>query len=264
MSCWQRHMSWSVRKEIQNKDEAKRKDRMGQKMKIATWNIERLKHGNRIDEIQNCCEKIGADILVLTETDSGVKLDFPYCHESLPPVGEEIYYKPTERRVSVYTRYPCIRQHETFDPCTALCVELETELGSLVVYGTVIGRYGNRTPSFLHDLRKQCEDIQKLSQLNCQMCFCGDFNCSFSDNYYFTKAGRTLLLDIFQQHNMSILTEEIPECVDHIAVSDAFFHPKDVQISEWNSKKALSDHKGVCVRFNGTQKNDKRGTQNES
>lgn len=233
-------------------------------MKIATWNIERLKHRNRIDEIQNCCEKIGADLFVLTETDSRVKLDFPYCYETFPPVSEEIHYNPTERRVSIYTRYPCIRQHETFDSCTSLCVELATELGPLMVYGTVIGIYGNRTPSFLHDLRKQCEDIRKLTQLNRQMCFCGDFNCSFSDNYYYTKAGRTLLLDVFKQHDMSILTEDIPECIDHIAVSDAFFHPHNIQFSEWNSDKSLSDHKGVCVRFNGTQIIEKRGTQNES
>ena len=38
-------------------------------MKIATWNVERLKHKRSLNEIISVCEQIQADILVLTETD---------------------------------------------------------------------------------------------------------------------------------------------------------------------------------------------------
>ena len=38
-------------------------------MKIATWNVERLKHKKQLDQIQGLCNSIKADILVLTETD---------------------------------------------------------------------------------------------------------------------------------------------------------------------------------------------------
>lgn len=38
-------------------------------MKIATWNVERLRHKKQLDQIQGLCDGIHADILVLTETD---------------------------------------------------------------------------------------------------------------------------------------------------------------------------------------------------
>ncbi len=43
-------------------------------MKIATWNIERLKVKSKLDDITALCEKADADILVLTEADERVKL----------------------------------------------------------------------------------------------------------------------------------------------------------------------------------------------
>ena len=49
-------------------------------MRIATWNIERLKHKANIDRVYEEIENAAADILVLTETDSMVigwlSLDF--------------------------------------------------------------------------------------------------------------------------------------------------------------------------------------------
>ena len=41
-------------------------------MKIATWNVERLKKKKYLPEIISEIEKINADILVLTETDSQI------------------------------------------------------------------------------------------------------------------------------------------------------------------------------------------------
>ena len=38
-------------------------------MRIATWNVERLKHKNELERITECCIRESADILVLTETD---------------------------------------------------------------------------------------------------------------------------------------------------------------------------------------------------
>ncbi len=43
-------------------------------MKIATWNVERLKHSSKLEEIISKIEELEADILVLTETDSRIKL----------------------------------------------------------------------------------------------------------------------------------------------------------------------------------------------
>ena len=106
-------------------------------MKIATWNVERLKHQKSLARITAACERVRADILVLTETDSRIRPDYRYCFSTptppdigLPGYEEPLHYRPTEHRVSLFTNYKCIRQHPTFDRHTALCVELETEMGA--------------------------------------------------------------------------------------------------------------------------------------
>lgn len=109
-------------------------------MKIAAWNIERLKHRRELDKILSICEQIQADILVLTETDKQIRPNYQYEFHTQPPVEvSPQYYKSTENRVSVFTNYKCIRQHLTYDKYTSLCVELETEKGNLLVYGTILG-----------------------------------------------------------------------------------------------------------------------------
>ena len=145
---------------------------------------------------------------MLTETDHRVRLDYPYSFHT-PPLTDlqPVFYNPTENRVSIYTNYPCIRQHKTCDEYTALCVELETPKGRLLVYGTIIGIYGNRHPSFQQSLTQQLDDIKRLSAGGTPVCICGDFNCSFSDGYYFTKQSRETLLRTFSDYDIELLTK---------------------------------------------------------
>ena len=219
-------------------------------MRIATWNIERLKHKKSLEQILLACEQTQADILVLTETDHRVRLDYPYSFHSPPLTGiQPTFYSPTENRVSIYTNYPCVRQHKTYDEYTTLCVELETEKGRLLVYGTIIGIYGNRRPSFQQSLVQQLNDIKQLSDSGIPLCICGDFNCSFSDGYYFTKQGRETLLRTFSDYDIELLTKNEAKCIDHIAVSKRFISNSGIQIAEWNQDKLLSDHKGIAVCF---------------
>lgn len=218
-------------------------------MRIATWNIERLKHKSELDEILLECLQINADILVLTETDVRVKPDYRSAIQT--PLLCEIapdHYRPTENRVSVFTKYRCLRQFPTYDKYTALCAELETEKGCLLVYGTIIGIYGNRNKNFKADLSEQIKDLRQFAPGH-DLCICGDFNLSFSDNYYYTKAGRSDINDCFSQIGVSILTAEAPCCIDHIALSDSFLSGKNVTVAEWNSEKTLLDHKGIVVEF---------------
>jgi len=51
-------------------------------MRIATWNIERLKHKKSIQDIVFECESRKADILVLTETDSQVMPKYNSCFQT--------------------------------------------------------------------------------------------------------------------------------------------------------------------------------------
>lgn len=219
-------------------------------MKIATWNVERLKHKSRIQEIFSVCERIGADILVLTETDSRLRPGYQYCFQTLPLKGTEpVVYGETENRVSIFTNYKCVQQHATFDEYTAICVELETEMGNLLVYGTIIGVCGNRHPTFQRDLLRQMSDITALSADGHSLCVCGDFNCTFSDNYYYTKRGREIILKSFVENRIELLTRDRSECIDHIAITSDFLQPSTIQIEEWNYDKTLSDHKGIAVMF---------------
>lgn len=224
-------------------------------MKIATWNTERLKHRKSLSEIISACERTQADILVLTETDQRICPNYKYRFQTptppdvkLPSCDRPLRYEPTEHRVAIFTNYEPVRQHAIFDKYTALCVELETEKGNLLVYGTIIGILGNRHPSFREELRKQLDDYQRLSAVG-SLCVCGDFNCSFGDNYYFTKDGRELLLRSFAENQMEPLTAGVPSCIDHIAVSKPLIVNDKIKIEEWNPDKTLSDHKGIAVGF---------------
>lgn len=93
------------------------------------------------------------------------------------------------------------------------------------------------------------EDIDRLAKLTDGFCFCGDYNCSFADNYYFTKAGRSTILNKLKENNLSLLTKARAECIDHIAITKAFIMDASIQIEEWNYERTLSDHKGIVVTF---------------
>ena len=232
-------------------------------MKIATWNVERLKHRSSLDKIISALDDVQADILVLTETDERIELDYRYSfhtpklHDA--PAGYRMprrykgytvadVYEATENRVSIYTNYPCVKRYETYDKYTALCIELETEAGNLLVYGTIIGIIGNRDESFQQDLLLQVADFERLSKMG-NICICGDFNCSFADNYYFTNFGRDTLMASFARNKISLLTQNKMECIDHIAVSQNFIGDGNVTVAEWNFDKSLSDHKGIVAEI---------------
>ena len=217
-------------------------------MTIATWNVERLKHG--ADKIAEACKAINADILVLTETDE--RLELPYSHCFTTERDKMQLYRETERRVIVYTNYPEIKRYSTYDSTRSLCVGLDTEYGKLLVYGIVIGPFGNRHPSFLEDARSQAKDFELVAQAGMNLCYIGDFNCSFSDNYYFTGKGREVILDTLNKNGLRLVMAEQPECVDHIALTAGMTDGTEMLIEEWNQDKQLSDHKGILVKLSSS------------
>ena len=220
-------------------------------MRIASWNVERLKHRRDLNEIRSLCSMAATDILVLTETDERLRPDYKYCFQttSLKGVIVPTQYADAENRVSIYTNYECVQIHSAYDEATAVCVELDTEYGNLLVYGTIIGIKGNRDPNYKEDLSRQLADIKQFRSAEHMVCMAGDFNCSFSDGYYFTKAGRSAMLEAFAENNIEILTMGLPETIDHIAISADFITGKNIRLWEWNEDKQLSDHKGVAVEI---------------
>ena len=219
-------------------------------MKIGTWNIERLKHFKKIKEITVILENLDLDILVLTEYDKRIvpkNYKFKISTTSLEEFNSD-YYRETEMRVRIYSKYEIVKQIETYDKYTSCCAELKTECGNLLVYGTIIGIFGNRNKNFKEDLPKQIEDFRKLSK-NLNLCIIGDYNISFSDNYYFTNWGRNELNKCFAENEINNLTQNLSETIDHIAISKKFCKDSRIETSEWNVEKELSDHKGISINI---------------
>lgn len=217
-------------------------------MKIATWNVERLKKKKYLREILSEIEKINASVLILTETDSQILPEnYPYKIETKPLVLVNPLAKNTENRVSIFSKFPIVETFETYDNFTSCSAEIETPFGKLVIYGTIVGILGNRNEQFIPDLKSQMNDLQNLSEKN--ICFLGDFNCSFSDNYYFTNEGRNLFNENFKTLNLKNITAEIPENIDHIVMSEKFIERFKIKISEFNLDKKLSDHKGIIAEL---------------
>lgn len=220
-------------------------------MKIATWNIERMARSP--SKFKAACEQVQADILVLTETDDRVRPEYRYSFFSPTPPDIQgtrfgtIRYAPTEHRVAIFTNYEPIRQHPTADSYTSLCVELATERGNLLIYGTIIGTH-DVTTVFPQDLARQIPDIERLSAIG-PLCVCGDFNCFFTGRAWPSRTGRDALLQTFSQTHMKLLTKEQPDCIDHIAISEQFLGKDAVKIEEWNCDYRLSDHEGIVVCF---------------
>jgi len=188
--------------------------------------------------------------LVLTETDNRVApANYKYCIQT--PKLIEIQpdqYLESENRITIYTNYEIIRQYETVDRYTNLCVELKTEYGVLIVYGTIIGIFGNRNKNFNTDLFLQISDFQRLSK-GMNFCLIGDYNISFADNYYFTNDGRNELNNLFRKCNLNLMTRDRAACIDHIAISEDFITNMETEIGEWNLDKKVSDHKGIYVEL---------------
>jgi exonuclease III len=218
-------------------------------MIIANWNIERLRHIKQVSLIIEKCEEKAADIFVLTETDSRLKLQYKSCFKTHAPTETGVKYRNSEYRVAIYTNYDMIARHPTFDEQTAVCVELKTEYGNLIVYGVVIGIYGNRNENYKIDLPRVLADIERLVADGKPLCVCGDYNCSFSDSYYYTKDSRLAFEESFKKSNLELLTRNQPECIDHIAISCEFLGERGVRVEEWNLDKKLSDHKGIMVEL---------------
>ncbi|UOE39510.1 endonuclease/exonuclease/phosphatase family protein [Chryseobacterium oryzae] len=218
-------------------------------MKIATWNIERLKKKKNLEAVIENIQKIDADILILTEFDSLVELPFyPFNVETKQLPKEPYNYAESERRVAVFSKFPIKNTYETYDAFTACCVEIETDLANVIVYGTIVGITGYSDKNFKSDLQKQINDIDKFSQLG-NFCYAGDLNTSFADNYYFTHFAREKFIECFKDNHLQNITHHLKNNIDHIVISQSLMNRFEIETSEWNTDLQYSDHKGVCINL---------------
>lgn len=215
-------------------------------MKIATWNLERLKK-NRNEALLSKLSELDADILILTETDSKINLGEKYSSistENLSNGYDGITYKNSENRTTIWTKFKIEKQLKTYDNYTSVCASIQTPFGLLNVYGTIIGVFGGKGERFQNDLKSQSLDFENLSG---KICLAGDFNIALSGFAYPSHKSRKEINQTFEKLNLKCLTSEIIDNVDHIAISKSFIENRKTSIEIWNEDKILSDHIGICI-----------------
>lgn len=109
---------------------------MSNSLKIATWNLEKPKPNgwSKNPVILQQIEAINADIWILTETNDAKNPGKEYFKAAS-------YSQPEWHSLSyttIWSRFPFKHQLQTYDPTLAVCVEIETHVGSFLVYGTII------------------------------------------------------------------------------------------------------------------------------
>jgi endonuclease/exonuclease/phosphatase family metal-dependent hydrolase len=217
-------------------------------MKIATWNLERPSYpSDKLSKIQEILISLDADILILTETNKNIRLG-PIYHQYHSADLTDSMYSIGEVRSSIYSKYPSLGRISTFKDETAICEVLDTPIGNIALYATIIGIYGNRHPNFKTDLDLQLQDFKRIGS-QFPMIIAGDFNISFKDNYYYTKDGRDKLNLVFSNLGLVNLTERVENNIDHIVMSEDLLSESGFKVDTWNLDKKLSDHIGVLINI---------------
>lgn len=236
-------------------------------LRIATWNLERptLNGWKKNPGINEKIREIDADIWILTETNASIipsSSRFPQAGyvslASLPT--KELSHKLGESCTAIWSRYGIRQAIRTFEIDNSVCAEIDTPLGQILVYGTILTYANDKGPN--NKSKKWDEHRKAIAEHNNKdwmpitkafprhaLCIAGDFNISFCDNYYSAEANRNDLLGVLEALDMKNLTAEVKENIDHIVVSHSLIADCKTSVSKWNDNKELSDHIGVCVEI---------------
>ncbi|MBI2479796.1 MAG: endonuclease/exonuclease/phosphatase family protein [Planctomycetia bacterium] len=253
-------------------------------MRIATWNLNRPKMSEpgRSATLQERIRQLEADVWILTETNENVSPGNGFQRAVSSTISG--YHDAGESRTTIWSRFPVLQQIGTHDPDTAVCIEVDSPVGPLLVYGTVIPYHdaGTRAtyrsagrdqvgmpawqlhhesiPSHEADWRRIREKFPTH-----HICVGGDFNQSRDGHlwngrlWYGTEEGRKLLSDSLNRVGLVCKTEEdfvesgkltTRSTVEHICLNEALAQKvKDVdawEAGEFGNKK-LSDHNGLHI-----------------
>lgn len=235
--------------------------------RIATWNLERPKQKGYVKNCQclNKIQEIDADLWVLTETHSVITLDGYQC---LAAPSQPGYHKEGESFVAIWSRWPIVRSVPTFDPNFALCAEIDSPAGSMLVFGTVI-TYANdrgtngkarRWEEHRKSINNYASDWLRLRDAFPHHLFCvaGDFNQSRDGSGWYEDADSVARLSLaLDQASLQCVTELdfranglSRATVDHICLSRT--HANRVRtLGAWEGKTQdgarMSDHNGVFI-----------------
>lgn len=245
-------------------------------LRAATWNLERPRLGShrKLPGLRAQIDAIGADVWILTETnDQAVDLSatHPYHASTIPVPG---LHSPGERWTTIWSRFP-LAALETYDPHIAACGLVDTPLGEMVIYGTVLPYHADRVATgeakswseFHRVTPMQAQDWRRLrgAHPDARFCVAGDLNQSLDGRrwsgreWYGTKATRRVLLDALAAAELACVTGHdlvgaghltTRSRIDHLCF-DAVSIEGGVQVGAWEAGRGdgvrLSDHNGVFV-----------------
>lgn len=232
-------------------------------MRIATWNVERsgTQHRSRVPTQQAYLESLASDIYVLTECHDRFALTG--CHGPIMSTPGQAPYKPADRAVGIWSKWPVLRSLETTDGSLSACAEIDSPLGPLIVYGTILPYHAAGKPEASHwqrhreALGQQIEDWHRLrvGHPKHMMCVAGDFNMNLDGRkWYGDQASRARLLAALDGLGLRCVTTAdwqqtvARSSIDHICITANLAVSGDA--SAWPGTiggRRLSDHNGVMV-----------------
>lgn len=234
------------------------------RFRIATWNLERpkqngwTKNQRRLNKIY----EIEADTWVLTETSKAIDLRSDY------EPAESSAYDNGENLSTIWSRWKMLRVLPTFDPNWAVCAEVDSPFGAMIVYGTVI-TYANdkgasgtakRWEEHRRSIQQHHEDWLRIQKQypNHPMCIAGDFNQSRDcSGWYEEKQSVEMLSAALHDLSLVCVTEQnfratglSRSTIDHICLSKRLV-PYKLAVGTWEGttqeNEKMSDHNGVFV-----------------
>jgi hypothetical protein len=235
--------------------------------RIATWNLERPKQNGGVKNQRrlNKIYEINADVWVLTETNAAIELQDDFTSLTSSPCE---WHQSGESLSTIWAKWEVLHPITTFDPHWAVCTEVNSPFGAMIIYGTVI-TYANdkgvsgtaeRWEEHRRLIQRHHEDWSRIQKLypDHLMCIAGDFNQSRDcSGWYEEKQSVEMLSAALCDLSLVCVTEEnfqkkgfSRSTVDHICLSKSLL-PYMLEVGAWEGKnlngEKMSDHNGVFV-----------------
>ena len=218
-------------------------------MKILSWNVNR--HDGDLEHQSNETRKElilehNADIVVLTNTRLKFHLGDPYKRvftTEMPQRHDGISYKAGENRVAIFTKFPFKNKVKTYDDYSSVCQMLETPLGNLNVYGTIIGA---KAELFESDFVEQKDDLERIEGA---ICYAGDFNMSFVEPFLPSEDTVKDMNKFIEEQKMAVLTADFENLNNHVAVSKSFLKGNTTQVELFEVPTEISEEEIIVVEI---------------
>ena len=238
-------------------------------MRIATWNVA-YGMGEAVNQRRSAkMAEIDADVWILTEThdDLSPGPEFRAVHGANRPLddGNRQVVKGS-RFVSIWVKNEgSPTSLDVTDRVFSVACLVGTEMGPLVVFGTVLPWYGRG--NYVETVETQSADWRALGrESGANVCVAGDFNADLEGgpHYYGAKTSKRAITEALAATGLTLLTgyertrsSREHGLIDHITISNDVASGSREPIV-WDMVDAegrrLSDHVGVAVDVPGIER----------